>query len=51
MLDEMVWRAWLENSNLRGQASARKMKIAGGILLISLLLGTVVYRLVVMPGV
>jgi hypothetical protein len=47
-LDEQVWRSWIERRKLREQATARKMKMASGIVLVVLALGAAVYRLFVM---
>jgi len=47
-LDEKVWRGWLEKRRLREQAAARKMKMAGGIVLAVLVLGAAAFRLFVM---
>jgi hypothetical protein len=44
VLDEKVWRAWLQKSKLREQATARKVKIVGGIALGLLALAGAVYR-------
>jgi hypothetical protein len=45
VLDEEVWRAWLQKRKLREEAAARKAKMAGGIVLILLAIGCAVYRL------
>jgi len=45
VLDEKVWEAWLAKSRLREQATARKMKIAGGIFLILLVFAFAFYHM------
>jgi len=46
VLDEKVWNAWLVKSNLREQATARRARMAVGIVVCLLALGYGVYRLV-----
>jgi hypothetical protein len=48
VLDEEVWRTWLQKRKLREEATARKARMAGGVVLILLVFGCVFYRLVVM---
>ena len=45
VLDEKVWNAWLANSELREKAAARKLRIAGGILLILFIFAVAFYRM------
>jgi Tfp pilus assembly protein PilN len=47
-LDEQVWRSWIEKRKLNEQASARKMRMAGGIALVVIALVAVGYRLFLM---
>ncbi len=47
VLDEDVWRAWLQKRKLREEATFRKARMAGGILLVLVASGCVLYRLVV----
>jgi len=47
-LDEQLWRSWMERRKLREQATARKMKMAGGIVLVVLALGAAIFRIFVM---
>jgi hypothetical protein len=47
VLDEEVWRAWLRKGKLREEATARKAKVLGGILLALLAAGGTLYLLVV----
>jgi hypothetical protein len=44
VLDEEIWRAWLQKSKLREQATARKAKLAAAVVLPLLVLAGVAYR-------
>jgi hypothetical protein len=43
VLDEKVWRAWLQNNELRQKATARKATIIGAIVAVLLALGSAIY--------
>jgi hypothetical protein len=43
VLDEKVWRAWLQNNELRRKATARKATIIGAIVAVLLALGSAIY--------
>jgi hypothetical protein len=46
-LDEKIWRAWVEKRKVRERATARKMKIMGGVALGIFALGSAIYLLAV----
>ena len=48
LLDEEVWRAWIQKRKLRGEATARKLKQLAKIALLLLAVGVVFYLLVVL---
>ncbi len=48
VLDEEVWRAWLQKRKRQEEATTRKAKMTGVILLVLLFFGSAFYRLVVM---
>jgi hypothetical protein len=43
VLDAKVWRAWLQNNELRRKATARKATIIGAIVAVLLALGSASY--------
>jgi hypothetical protein len=43
VVDEKVWRAWLQNNELREKATARKATIIGAIVAVLLALGSAIY--------
>jgi hypothetical protein len=43
VLDEKVWRAWLQNNELRHKGTARKATIVGVIVAVLLALGSAIY--------
>ena len=48
LLDEEVWRAWIQKRKLREEATARKLKQLAKIALLLLAVGVVFYLLVVL---
>jgi len=44
ILDEEIWRAWLQKSKLRERATARKAKLAAAVILTLLVLAAAGYR-------
>jgi hypothetical protein len=47
VVDEKVWRAWLQKGKLREETTARKAKVLGGIVLVLLAFGSAFYFLAV----
>jgi hypothetical protein len=47
VLNEQVWRAWIEKGKLRDQAIARRARVLGGIVLSLLACGSAIYLLAV----
>jgi hypothetical protein len=47
VLNEKVWRAWIEKGKLRDQAIARRARVLGGIVLSLLACGSAIYLLAV----
>jgi hypothetical protein len=47
VVDEKIWRAWLQESKLREKATARKAKVLGVIAVVLLALGLAFYLLAV----
>jgi hypothetical protein len=47
VVDEEIWRAWVQKGKLREQATARKLKLLAGIALVLLALGGAFYFLAV----
>jgi hypothetical protein len=47
VVDEEIWRAWLQKGKLREKATARKAKVLGGIVFVLLAFGSTFYLLAV----
>jgi hypothetical protein len=47
VVDEGIWRAWLQETKLRERATARKAKVLGVIVVVLLALGSTLYLLAV----
>jgi hypothetical protein len=45
VVNEEIWLAWVQNNKLREEATARKLKLLAGIVLILLSLGSAFYFL------
>jgi hypothetical protein len=43
VLNEEIWRAWIQKGKRREESAARKFKIVAGIVLLALALGTAIY--------
>lgn len=47
VVNEEIWLAWVQNNKLREEATARKLKLLAGIVLILLSLGSAFYFIAV----
>ena len=47
VVDEGIWRAWLQETTLSERATARKAKVLGVIVVVLLALGSTLYLLAV----
>ena len=47
VVNEEIWRAWVQEGKLREEATARKAKVLGGIVLVLLAFGSAFYLLAV----
>jgi hypothetical protein len=45
VVNEEIWRAWVQKSKRREKATARKAKVFGGIVLVLLASGSAYYQL------
>lgn len=45
VVDEEIWRAWIQEGKLREAATARKAKVFGGIVMVLVAIGGVFYLL------